>query len=128
MTLPKYPGTPNALPDHPNANLLANPSEVTPGSSVESPGSGYPDNPAQAPNQSEKIGRGIPATPEYFAQGVQLMSPCHLCGRAYPDTPGMGGIGGPTIYEHIQSDNENPYMREGSDFGSDDLGGLTNDD
>jgi hypothetical protein len=52
--------------------------------------------------------------------GVSVMSPCHLCGRAFSDTPGIGGIGGPTIYEHIQSHNESPYLREGSDFGDKD--------
>jgi hypothetical protein len=99
-----------------NVNINATPSEVTVGSSIESP-PGYPKNPAQAPNQDENVGRGIPRVPDYYSIGLTLMSPCHLCGRAFSETP---GIGGPSIQEHIQSHNESPYMREGSDFGDND--------
>jgi hypothetical protein len=105
MTKPTYPGQ--------SGNLNATPSEVSP---TRSPLGGYPPNPADAANVNENIGRGQPATADYFSNALQLMIPCHLCGRAYSDTPGMGG---PSIQEHIQQHDESPHMREGSDFGND---------
>jgi hypothetical protein len=103
-----------------NSNFLANPSDVSDvGSSTQSPGGGYPENPSDAARTNDDIAKGLPSTSDFFSNGVQLMSPCHLCGRAFSDTPGMG-IGGPSIQEHIQSHNESPFMREGSDFSDND--------
>jgi hypothetical protein len=116
MTIPQYPGTRDAVPDHPNANLLATPSAVSPGSSIEAPPD-YPSNPAQAPSQSEDVGKGIPQTPAFVSMGIDLMEPCYVCGRAYPPAP-SGTL--PSLGEHLQSHNESPFFDEGSDFGSDD--------
>jgi hypothetical protein len=107
MAIQQYPGTPDAVPDHPNQNILANPSTVS-GSSIESPPD-YPSNPAQAPNQSESVGRGIPAKSDFVSMGAILMQPCLVCGRAWP--PDEFGA-------HLQSHSESPFMREGSDFGN----------
>jgi hypothetical protein len=120
MTIPQYPGTPDAVPDHPNANILATPSSVTPGSSIEAPPD-YPSNPAQAPNQSESVGRGIPQSPDYYSLGISVLEPCYVCGRAYPPAP-TGTL--PSIGQHMQEHNESPYFDEGSDFGNRDADNL----
>lgn len=108
-----YPGQPG--------NLNVTPSEVSAGSSIESPGNGYPSNPAQAPNQSENVGRGMPQTPDYYSLGISLMEPCYVCGRAFPPAP-TGTL--PSIGEHMQEHNESPVFDEGSDFGNRDADDL----
>lgn len=88
MTKRTYPGQPG--------NLNATPSEVSPtlGSSTQAPGGGYPSNPMDAARTNDNIAKGIPATPDYFAMGIEIMAPCPLgCGVAVSER---------TVGEHIQ--------------------------
>jgi hypothetical protein len=76
--------------------------------STQSPGNGYPPNPAEPAQTNGGPARGEPQQAQGFVQGIVLMSPCSTCGISYlpSDFPG-----------HSQTHGTNFY-REGSDFGS----------
>jgi hypothetical protein len=114
MATPQHPGNADALP-HPNQNILANPSSVTPGSAIEARPD-YPKNPAQVPDQNSKVGAGIPQTPDYYSLGISIMEVCDVCGRAYP--PASFGNQLPSIGDHMQT-HATGYFDEdsGSAFG-----------
>lgn len=105
MAKPTYPATPQSVPSHANDNLLANPSAVSVGSSIESP-PGYPYA-GQAPDVNDNVALGVPQGPPYYSIGITYMIPCE-CGRAI--APSEYGA-------HKQTENESPYFRQGSDFG-----------
>ena len=78
------------------------------GSSTTSP-SGYPLNPAGNPAVDGRPAAGIVPDVGSIAQGIQLMSACVNCGRAFPADQ---------LSSHVQEENESPFRSYGAQFGS----------
>jgi hypothetical protein len=99
-TKPTYPGQPG--------NINATPSAVSPGgSSISSPGGGYPQNPAQAPDQNSKVGAGIPQSPDYYSLGIEVLAVCPVgCGRA---------VSADDLGAHVQSHAASAYFKQADD-------------